>query len=178
MGGEFDAYYTRAYLPVWVMGTIVDVETRGLDPDESNMTAIGFIKGNKLSVFVITADYETEKQEEFREWAYLKLLRSQRPYIAYYNDFESAWLRVRFDIELQPKAYLKKAEAVNFWHFVNTSNSDMINADESEIAYHLVCDMLEELALYVSLANRFRSRELNLMVDVRKSIEWIKEDSE
>lgn len=176
-GKTFTAYYTRVYLPVWIQGTIVDVETRGLDPTDSNLTAVGFVKGNKLSAFVISQEHEAEHQTAFRAWSRAKLLRAPRPYVAYYKEFEEAWLETTFDIEIQPKEYQKKVMAVGFWHFKNNDGAYMLFAREDAIMAHLVMDLLEELALYTTLSHAFRDGSFNIGAGIIAPITVAMEDT-
>jgi hypothetical protein len=157
---QFRAYYFSENIPAWIQGTIIDLETRGLSVS-SNITALGLIKGDKISCFVIHPDDEMKKQKEWRYWIKNKISRSPRPYSAYYKDFEEQFLypEIIIDIELQPKSFHKKERAVNLWHFTNTSNSTIADAEPNEIMQHLYYDMLEELALYMSLSHKYRSYE-------------------
>jgi len=158
---ELDLYYLSMNIPTWIHGTIADVETRGLDPEYSPMTAIGFIKGNKLSAFVLSREHEAEQADKFRSWAINKLQRSPRPYIAYYKVFEEKWLKTFFDIEIQPGNNIKKEFAIHLDHITNSSNAEMMAAKEPAIMHHLVLDLLEELALYCSLSHHHRDRSFN-----------------
>jgi len=158
---EIDIYYLSMHLPVWIHGTIVDVETRGLYPEAANMTAAGFIKGNKLSAFVLSRESEAEHATAFKKWAENKLSRSPRPYIAYYKEFEERWLNTSIDIEIQPGNNIKKQFAIHLDHITNSSNAAMMSAKEPAIMHHLVLDLLEELALYCSLSHHYRDRSFN-----------------
>jgi len=171
-GQEFRVWYYTEDIPGWIRGTIADVETRGLKPKYDNLTALGLVKENRLSLFVIHHEDENLYQEQFKKWAKDKIKRCPVPFAAYYNDFESSWLGVKFQIELQPEAYQKKAQwkyhdyygdtppAIQINHISNSDNMDMLEADEHDIMEHLYWDLLEELALFFSKAHDYRYGKL------------------
>ena len=181
----FRVYYFSIDLPVVIEGSIIDIETRGLEPNEANLTAMGHIKWNKLSAFVIHEEDEEPYQEEFREWVKDKVSRCPRPLIAYNKFFEEKWLGMKFDRDIQPIAYQAKDKDVdNFYGFKPKAiyishlgpiipNIEMLEATPFMILKHLVQDLYSELALYVSLAHLVRWKK-----DILPALLWeeIKEE--
>ncbi len=157
--GGISIYYFKRVLPVWVVGTIIDLETRTIQPTSLKLTGLGIIKENKLYAYVLHNEVESGR---FLEWAKEKVLRCPRPYISYNKKFEESWLGIDFDIEIQPEEMIPKADAISLYHIRNTPNFAMILAPAREIMYHLVCDLLEELALYVTLAHMYRKKEFRV----------------
>lgn len=159
--------YWTAQVPVWINGTIVDLETTGLVPQQGDeIVAFGLAKSNRLSVFVRThrTDYD-----EFLAWIRHKLIRCPRPWIAYYKDFEEMFLGYKmefpkewnFDIEIQPKPRWKKNRSVFFQHLNHTIDGKHIpeywfQKNYIKVAEHLSNDLFEELALYCALSHDFR----------------------
>ena len=164
----FKVYYFSIDLPVVVEGSIIDIETRGLEPDESNLSAMGHIKWNKLSAFVLHEEDEDKYQKEFREWVKDKVGRCPRPRVAYNKFFEEKWLGLKFDRDVQPVKYQAKDRDLDNYYGVKPRaifishlepmipNAEMLEAGSLEVLKHLVQDLYSELALYVSHAHLVR----------------------
>lgn len=174
---ELEVFYLRLSIPGWIQGTIVDLETRGLRPHEFNLTGVGLIKENYLSAFVITPESEARGDlcQAFHKWACWKVQeRCPRPLAAYYKDFEESWLNTSFNIELQHKNRNKKDYAIDLGHIDNTSNAAMMDAAAPDIMYHLVADLLQELALYFAHAHSYRNYSFRMtQID-----DWFREQEE
>ena len=151
-------YYWTAHVPCWIQGTIVDIETTGFEPDEDQLTALGLVKDDRLSVFV--RDLKTS-DEDFRSWSRNKLIRCSRPFIAYYKDFEEKWLNTPFDIEIQPRSHHKKVYAIEIQHLNHGEDGSYLpdyffSEKYAKIAWHCANDLFEELGLYISLSHDYR----------------------
>ncbi len=166
MGDNVKFYYWTIDIPVWLFGTIVDLETTGLHPKESELVALGLVKNNRMSVFIRPPE---EPETNFLIYARDKVSRCPRPWIGYYHPFETKWLskfgngkRWNFDIELQPHNRHKKIYAVKLQHLGHENVSGIIIPEAWEaknllkIAWHLASDLFEELALYVTLSHETR----------------------
>ncbi len=164
-GSNVELYYWYTEIPAVIEGTICDIECTGLDPDTESLTAIGFVRWNKLSVFVL----KSGEDSDFRAWAIKKLRYNPRPYVAYNRRFESRWLETRFDRDVQPKKYQAKDRVGGNEHHGYTNpaikidhlgdlihNGDVGSAGPMTIMKHLIQDMYTELALYVTLAYEVR----------------------
>jgi len=156
---EFSAYVFRKLLPAWIVGTIVDLETRSLDSAARKLTGVGIVKENKLQAYVLKKE---NWKGSFQEWARKKIRKCPRPYISYNKEFEESWLDIDFDIDIQPVKMIPKSKAVSFYHIRNTPNYAMITATAREIMYHLVCDLLEEVSLYISLSHLHRTKKFRV----------------
>ena len=156
---DFSVYYFGEKLPLWILGTIVDIETRSLNSETQKLSALGLVRGNRLIAYVLRLENE---RGAFLAWARKKVLKCPRPFISYNKKFEEDWLGIDFDVELQPRDMLPKRKAIKFYHIENTPNRMMISASAREIMYHLICDLLEELALYASLSHLYREKQFKV----------------
>ena len=71
-----------------VSGTIIDIETSDLEPEEGEIVTLGYISGSKLRSITRTKDlpYTTFIEEIRRELGSLR-----KPFFAYNKDFEQKW---------------------------------------------------------------------------------------
>lgn len=184
---DVDVLYYHTELPCTIPGTVIDIETTGLNPEDSFITGLGIVKWNKLSCFVIDGgancdedsigdEYPpeiTEKFAKFREWCISKVAKCPQPLAAYNKRFEQGFLKSKFLVELQAIPYQKK-DAGYYNHYskrkMNAAikidhlgepidGKDMLYASADKIMKHLIQDMYAELALYVTKANVVRRKE-------------------
>lgn len=159
-----DVLYYSAELDCAIKGSIIDIETTTLKPQLGIITGLGIVDFGKLSCFVpLNPD-----NEDIQEWMKDKASRTSMPRAAYYNNFETDWLDIEFDVELQPVPYQKKDESIeNYYGYKPAAiqiphlgklspNSEMPYASPKEIIVHLVQDMFLELALYVTGSSLYR----------------------
>lgn len=103
------SYIRREWMvPISISGTIVDVETTGIDPELGDVITCGCFSGNKISIFQRVDPTEDGKRKFFRvlyNWSSFY----PRPYYAYNKRFEENWLKIRFDHDLMSK-WKKTAE--------------------------------------------------------------------
>jgi hypothetical protein len=172
MNPSLSFFYYSIQFPAWIHGTIIDLETTGLKADTDELIGLGLIKENRLSAFI--RSFETEDRN-FRSWVSDKVRRSPKPYIAYYNVFEKAWLDPELNIEgtwieIQPKRMQKKTHAINIAHLEHRGTGKEVpyawhKKDIALILHHLVSDMFEELSLYLSLSHEIR-RKRNFILPI------------
>lgn len=152
---DFSVLHVTTMVPMWILGSIVDLETTGLRPDKDKLTGLGYVTENRVSVHVLV---DLDDEPAFRRWAISKVKRLSRPLIAYYKPFEEKWTDVGFDVELQPSQMRKKSKQIFIKHLHHdTTGNDIKVAMPDEVAFHLFNDLLEELALYASLSHEYRA---------------------
>ena len=182
-----DVLYYHTELPCTIPGTVIDIETTGLEPSDAFITGLGIVKWNKLSCFVIDGgancdeetfgdDYSQEiidKFERFRDWCISKVEKCPQPLAAYNKGFEQKFLKSKFLVELQAIPYQRKDSgyynhyskrqmnaAIKIDHLGESiDNKEMIYASADKIMKHLIQDMYAELALYVTKANVVRRQD-------------------
>jgi hypothetical protein len=79
-------------------GTIIDLETSGLDPSMEILT-FGYFTGGVIKIHQFAKD-DAELQTEFRKMISDTMRFLPRPFYAYNSSFEESWLKTKFDIDL------------------------------------------------------------------------------
>jgi len=144
-----------------INGTVIDLETTGLGPEDEIVTA-GFL--NKDGIFILQRTHSNAVQ--FKE-GILKLIKKfERPFYAFNKEFEEGFLGINFDGELQKQemepafAALKSEELLEMYNRL----SDPLDGEEVtrfwnlwtktkepallvKIAQHNYCCLVKELML-------------------------------
>ncbi len=101
------AYIRHEWLvPLSINGTIVDVETTSITPQEGDLITAGFFSGNKICIFQRIDPTDGGKQlfmSAIANWSDFCM----RPFYAYNKAFEERWLRTGFDHDLMEKWRVK-----------------------------------------------------------------------
>ncbi len=87
-------------LPLGVEGTVIDVETTSLSPQDGELLTVGFFEGKNIRIL------QREKKDgegDFRKTIKDVFEHYSRPFYAYNAGFEEAWLNIKFDYDLMEK---------------------------------------------------------------------------
>ena len=138
-------------LPVFLeKGTVIDIETTGIEPRYNKLVCMGVIASRFLTILLWGKDSEDDPIAE--ACGFLRL--QPRPYIAYYKAFEESWLGVPFDIDVQPFEYARKEEHV-YIHGLNGHRGETVplwyeEEKYEKILFHNRSCLLKELFLYIA----------------------------
>jgi uncharacterized protein YprB with RNaseH-like and TPR domain len=78
-------------------GTLMDIETTGLDENRHEIITLGFISGNQLSVIQRKVRQKTPFYREIRD----VLGRLRRPFYAYNSDFEEKFIKTQLGLRVK-----------------------------------------------------------------------------
>ena len=79
---------------VW-KGSVIDIETTGLNPAKDEIVTLGFIEDNKLQILQRTSEGKAEYYKELKE----VVTNLKTPFYAYNGSFEKRFLHAQLDIE-------------------------------------------------------------------------------
>lgn len=98
-------------LPIKLKGTLIDIETTGLNPDTDELVTFGAITGSRLYIIQRTG----EEAKDFLNRIRKEVENCQSPFYAYYCPFESKWLDIPLSRwqEIQPYEYAKKEDMIS-----------------------------------------------------------------
>ncbi len=86
-------------LPIQFQGTIIDLETTGLNPETAEIISIGLLTGETLTILAIT-NHCTQALQEFHNAIATLLSSAPQPVYAYNASFEKAFLEKKIGLSL------------------------------------------------------------------------------
>lgn len=78
-------------------GTLIDIETTGLDVARHEIITLGFISGNKLCVIQRKVRNKTPFYKEIKD----ELSKLPRPFYAYNSDFEESYFKTQLGVRVK-----------------------------------------------------------------------------
>jgi len=84
-------------------GTLIDIETTGLDPMKHEIITVGSISGTRLSVI----QRKVKDKKPFYKEVKSALRRLPRPFYAYNSEFEEGFLKAQLGMRLKMKDLMK-----------------------------------------------------------------------
>ena len=79
---------------VWE-GSVIDIETTGLDPESDEIVTLGFIEANKLQIIQRTSKDQTAFYKELKE----VVTNLKAPFYAYNGSFENRFIQAQLGIK-------------------------------------------------------------------------------
>lgn len=89
-------------VPLLLNGTIIDVETTSIKPEDGDLVTLGMFYGDKILIYQRADPTQEGKVEFLRKIDNWKEF-CPRPYFAYNKAFEEAWLGTAVDSDLMEK---------------------------------------------------------------------------